>query len=95
MKSRGVYETPGGTILYAAHEKLEEITLDKDTAHFKKQVALKFAEICITGKWYTPLTKALSSFVDETQKTVTMEMSNLNYIKEISFLKCRTSPYII
>ena len=71
MKSRGVYETPGGTILYAAHNKLEEITLDKETQHYKAQLALKFAELVYNGQWYTPLRKALSAFVTSTQETVT------------------------
>ena len=75
MKSRGVYETPGGTILYAAHAKLEEITLDKETAHYKQQVALKFADLVYNGQWYTPLRKALSAFVDSTQETVTGDVS--------------------
>lgn len=70
MKSRGVYETPGGTILYKAHADLEEITLDKETQHFKQQVALKLADILYNGQWYTPLTKALLAFLDETQKSV-------------------------
>ena len=74
MKSRGVYETPGGTILYKAHGDLEEITLDKETQHFKQQVALKLADILYNGQWYTPLTKALLAFVDETQKTVNGEV---------------------
>jgi len=71
MKSRGVYETPGGTILYAAHRELESITLDRDTLHYKQLVAVKFAELVYDGKWFTPLREALSAFVDETQKTVT------------------------
>ena len=71
MKSRGVYETPGGTILYAAHSKLEEITLDKETQHYKQQLALKFAELVYNGQWYTPLRKAMSAFVTSTQETVT------------------------
>lgn len=71
MKSRGVYETPGGTILYATHKKLEEITLDKNTKHFKDIVAMKFGELVYDGLWYTPLRKALSAFVDSTQETVT------------------------
>ena len=70
MKSRGVYETPGGTILYQAHQNLEEITLDKETQHFKQQVSLKLADILYNGQWYTPLTKALLAFIDETQKNV-------------------------
>ena len=64
MKSRGVYETPGGTILYHAHEVLETICLDKETQHYKQQVALKFADIVYNGQWYTPLREALSAFVD-------------------------------
>lgn len=75
MKSRGVYETPGGTILYAAHQKLEEITLDKETQHYKNQVALKFGELVYNGLWYTPLRKALSAFVDETQKNITGDVT--------------------
>lgn len=71
MKSRGVYETPGGTILYETHEMLESITLDKQTMHFKRSVSDKFAELVYDGLWYTQLREALSAFVDETQKTVT------------------------
>ena len=71
MKSRGVYETPGGTILYHAHNKLEEICLDKDTYHYKQGVADKFAELVYDGKWFTPLREALSAFVDSTQEHVT------------------------
>ena len=71
MKSRGVYETPGGTMLYAAHGLLESITLDRQTSHYKEQVALKFAELVYDGMWYTPLREALSAFVDSTQENVT------------------------
>ncbi len=71
MKSRGVYETPGGTILYEAHELLESITLDKETSHFKKIVADKFADLVYNGLWYTPLREAISAFVDKTQENVT------------------------
>jgi len=71
MKSRGVYETPGGTILYAAHQELESITLDRDTAHYKALVSQRFAELVYFGQWYTPLREALSAFVDSTQKYVT------------------------
>ena len=71
MKSRGVYETPGGEILYKAHDMLETITLDKETQHYKKLVAQKFGELVYNGLWFTPLRQALSAFVDETQKTVT------------------------
>ena len=71
MKSRGVYETPGGTILYHAHNKLEEICLDRDTYHYKQNVANRFAELVYFGQWFTPLREALSAFVDSTQETVT------------------------
>lgn len=71
MKSRGVYETPGGTILYQAHETLETLALDKETAHYKALAAQKFAELVYDGQWFTPLRKALSAFVDSTQETVT------------------------
>ena len=71
MKSRGVYETPGGTILYRAHRVLETLTLDRDTFHYKDLVSQKFAELVYFGQWYTPLREALSAFVDSTQETVT------------------------
>ncbi len=71
MKSRGVYETPGGTILYHAHQKLEEICLDKETQHYKMQMAIKFSEIVYNGQWFTPLREAMSAFVDSTQQNVT------------------------
>ena len=70
MKSRGVYETPGGTILYAAHEILESICLDKETQHFKQHIAIKFADLVYNGQWFTPLREALSAFVDKTQENV-------------------------
>ncbi len=71
MKDRGVYETPGGTILYRAHEVLEMITIDKDTAHMKSKLAVDFADLVYNGKWFTPLREALSAFAAETQKHVT------------------------
>ena len=71
MKDRGVYETPGGTILYYAHEVLEMITLDKDTLHEKQKLAVDFADLVYNGKWFTPLREALSAFVDKTQEHVT------------------------
>jgi len=71
MKSRGVYETPGGTILYHAHKVLETICLDRETMHYKQQIALKFADMVYFGQWYNPLREALSAFVDKTQETVT------------------------
>lgn len=71
MKSRGVYETPGGTILYKAHEVLETLTLDKLTAHKKKELSVTFGELVYDGQWFSPLRRALSAFVTETQQTVT------------------------
>jgi argininosuccinate synthase len=71
MKSRGVYETPGGTILYAAHQQLEEICLDKQTLAYKTLTGVKFSELVYSGEWFTPLREALSAFVDSTQQTVT------------------------
>ena len=71
MKSRGVYETPGGTIIYKAHELLESICLDKETAHFKHIVSYKFGELLYNAQWFTPLREALSAFVDKTQENVT------------------------
>ncbi len=71
MKSRGVYETPGGAILYEAHRLLEMICLDKATQHYKQLVAVKFGEMVYDGQWFTPLREALSAFVSKTQETVT------------------------
>ena len=71
MKDRGVYETPGGTILYRAHEVLEMITVDKDTKHMKDKLAVDFADLVYNGKWFTPLREALTAFVTDTQKHVT------------------------
>ena len=71
MKSRGVYETPGGAILYEAHEYLESVCLDKMTAHKKQELAITFADLVYNGQWFTPLREALSAFVDKTQETVT------------------------
>ncbi len=71
MKSRGVYETPGGTLMYAAHRELELLCLDRDTLHYKDQVALRYAELVYFGQWFHPLREALAAFVDQTQKNVT------------------------
>ncbi len=71
MKSRGVYETPGGTILYRAHQVLETLCLDRDTMHYKQLVANRFAELVYFGQWFTPLRESLSAFVDKTQENVT------------------------
>ena len=71
MKSRGVYETPAGTVLYAAHRELELLCLDRETLHYKDLVSQKFAELVYYGQWYTPLRTAISAFVDSTQENVT------------------------
>lgn len=92
MKCRGVYETPGGSILYAAHKKLEELCLDRDTQHYKEQVGVKFAELVYYGQWFTPLREALSAFVDSTQKTVTGEVKLKLYKGNIMDAGV-TSPY--
>ena len=92
MKSRGVYETPGGTILYAAHELLETLCLDRDTQHYKQQVALKFAELVYYGQWFTPLREALSAFVAQTQQTVTGQ-GKLKLYKGNIIPAGMTSPY--
>ena len=92
MKSRGVYETPGGTILYFAHKQLEMLCLDKETAHYKALVAHKFADLVYNGQWYTPLRQALSAFVTETQKTVTGDVK-LKLYKGNIIPAGTTSPY--
>ena len=71
MKSRGIYETPGGTVLYYAHRELEYLCLDRATYHYKEQIALRYAELVYDGMWYSPLREALDAFVDATQQTVT------------------------
>ena len=92
MKSRGVYETPGGTILYKAHKDLEELCLDKETAHYKEIIALKFADLVYNGQWFSPLRESLSAFVIKTHESVTGEV-------KLKLYKCNivnagmTSPY--
>jgi argininosuccinate synthase len=71
MKSRGVYETPGGTILYEAHKALEQICIERDTLHYKQQIALRYAELVYNGQWFHPLREALQTFIDHTNATVT------------------------
>ena len=92
MKSRGVYETPGGTILYEAHDGLEQICLDKQTLQYKQMVALKYAELVYNGQWFTPLREALDAFVDITQKRVT-GTSRVKLYKGSATLVARKSPY--
>ena len=94
MKSRGVYETPGGAILYHAHDVLETICLDKETQHYKQQIALKFADIVYNGQWYTPLREALTAFVDSTQQSVTGEVK-LKLYKGNIINAGVTSPYTL
>ena len=94
MKSRGVYETPGGTILYHAHEVLETICIDKETAHFKATVAQKMADIVYNGQWYTPLREAISAFVDSTQERVTGDVK-LKLYKGNIINAGVTSPYTL
>lgn len=94
MKSRGVYETPGGTIMYKAHDALETICLDKETQHYKQKMALTFADIVYNGQWFTPLREALSAFVDKTQETVTGDVK-LKLYKGNIILAGITSPYTL
>ena len=92
MKSRGVYETPGGTILMAAHEQLEELILDRDTMEAKKKLGSQFAQVVYEGKWFTPLREAIQAFVESTQKYVTGEVKFKLYKGNI--IKAgTTSPY--
>ena len=92
MKSRGIYETPGGSILYKAHAVLETICLDKLTAHKKAELALTYADLVYNGQWYTPLREALDAFVDKTQETVTGSVK-LKLYKGNMINAGVTSPY--
>jgi argininosuccinate synthase len=92
MKSRGVYETPGGTILMTAHKALEALTLERETAHYKQQVALKYAELVYYGQWYCPLRRALDAFIDQTQQNVTGTV-RLKLYKGNCTLAGTKSPY--
>ena len=92
MKSRGIYETPGGTILYRAHQVLETICLDRDTQHYKALIAQQYADLVYFGKWFTPLREALQAFVDKTQETVTGDVKFKLYKGNIINAGI-TSPY--
>ena len=94
MKSRGVYETPGGAILYKAIDVLETITLDKESAHFKAQLAQKYADIVYNGQWFTPLREALDAFADCLEKTVTGDVK-LKLYKGNMINAGVTSPYTL
>jgi len=91
MKSRGVYETPGGTVLFYAHRELEQLTLDRESMHFKEMVALKYAELIYYGLWYSPLRQALDAFIRETQEQVTGEVRLRLYKGNINVVS-RRSP---
>ena len=92
MKSRGVYETPGGTILYKAHQGLESLTLDRSTMEFKAHAAVKYAQLVYDGLWYTPLKEALDAFIDKTQETCSGEV-RLKLYKGSVTTAGMTSPY--
>ena len=92
MKSRGVYETPGGTLLLAAHRELESLTLDRTTMHYKDILAGKYAELVYNGQWFTPLRCAMDAFVDSTQERVTGAV-RLKLYKGNVIVAGRKSPY--
>ena len=92
IKSRGVYETPGGTLLMEAHKALESITLDRDTLHYKQSVGLRYAELVYYGMWFHPLKEALDAFIDSTQEGVTGEVT-LKLYKGNLQIASRKSPY--
>jgi argininosuccinate synthase len=94
MKSRGVYETPGGTILFAAHRELESICLDRDTLHFKDVIAQRYAELIYYGQWYTPLRASLQAFIDQTQLHVT-GTARLKLYKGNVIVAGRSSPFTL
>ncbi len=91
IKNRGAYETPGGTVLYEAHRSLESITLDRDTAHYKQQIALRYAELVYNGKWFTSLRKALDAFVNVTQQNVSGRVK-MKLFKGRATVAALTSP---
>jgi argininosuccinate synthase len=92
IKSRGCYETPGGTLILAAHRELESLCLDREVLHFKQHIALKYAELVYYGLWFTPLREALDAFVASTQQNVTGTVTLKLYKGNIS-VAGRTSPY--
>ncbi|MGH9812899.1 MAG: argininosuccinate synthase, partial [Candidatus Acidiferrales bacterium] len=92
IKSRGCYETPGGTLLTAAHQELESLCLDRDLLHFKQHVALRYAELVYYGFWFTPLREALDAFVNVTQRTVSGSVTLELYKGNVSTVS-RTSPH--
>ena len=94
MKSRGIYETPGGTILYRAHSELEQLTLDRETQAYKRTISVKYADLVYSGMWFSPLREALDAFVDKTQETVTGKVG-LRLCKGNIITKSIVSPYSV
>lgn len=94
MKSRGIYETPGGTILYRAHSELEQLTLDRETQAYKRTISVKYADLVYSGMWFSPLREALDAFVDKTQETVTGKVG-LRLYKGNIITKSIVSPYSV
>jgi argininosuccinate synthase len=92
MKSRGVYEAPAATVLYAAHRELESLVLDRETAHAKELIGPRYAELVYFGQWHAPLRRALDAFVNETQKVVT-GVVRLKLYKGNIIIQKHTSPY--
>ena len=92
MKSRGCYETPGGTILMAAHNELESLTLDRATSHYKQKIALDYAELVYNGQWFTPLREALDAFISQTQQRVSGEVALRLYKGHVDVVS-RKSPH--
>jgi len=94
MKSRGVYETPGGTILYAAHKELEYLTIEKETFHFKEIVSQKYGELVYNGLWFSTLREGLDAFLDKTQEKVTGSVK-LKLYKGNIMIAGMESPYAL
>jgi argininosuccinate synthase len=94
MKSRGVYETPGGTILYEAHKALEQICIERDTLHYKQQIALQYAKMVYNGQWFHPLREALQTFIDHTNATVT-GVAKVRLFKGRAMAIGATSPHTL
>ncbi len=92
MKSRGIYETPGGTLITTAHREVESLTLEREVMHYKQLIALKYADIVYNGFWFTPLREALDSFVSKTQERVTGTVKLALYKGNIS-VAGRSSPF--
>jgi argininosuccinate synthase len=92
IKSHGAYETPGGTLIYAAHQEMEALCLDRETLHYKQHVALRYAELVYNGQWFTPLREALDAFVEATQSNVTGKVTLGLYRGSVRVLD-RESPY--